>query len=74
MSLSVPVCWFLSMTNIQIYFHRFLRSAYASESCPQPHYGAQDVFVFDPRQANPGKTWRKMTLMTLLFLWSLSTC
>ena len=59
----------VGMTIIQLYFHRF-SDPLPSEKSPQPPITALKMLSYSI-QANPGKAWRELTLMTLLFAWSL---
>ncbi len=59
----------VGMTIIQIYFHRF-SDPLPPEKSPQPPMTALKMLSYSI-QANPGKAWRELALMTLLFTWSL---
>ena len=59
----------VGMTIIQLYFHRF-SDPLPPEKSPQPPITALKMLSYSI-QANPSKAWRELTLMTLLFAWSL---
>lgn len=59
----------VGMTIIQLYFHRF-SDPLPPEKSPQPPITALKMLSYSI-QANPSKAWRELTLMTLLFGWSL---
>jgi len=59
----------VGMTIIQLYFHRF-SDPLPPEKSPQPPITALKMLSYSI-QANPGKAWRELMLMTLLFVWSL---
>ena len=59
----------VGMTIIQLYFHRF-SDPLPPEKSPQPPITALKMLSYSI-QANPGKAWRELVLMTLLFAWSL---
>jgi hypothetical protein len=59
----------VGMTIIQIYFHRF-SDPLPPEKSPEPPITALKMLSYSV-QANPGKAWRELILMTLLFAWSL---
>jgi hypothetical protein len=59
----------VGMTIIQLYFHRF-SDPLPPEKSPQPPVTALKMLSYSI-QANPGKAWRELALMTLLFTWSL---
>ena len=59
----------VGMTIIQLYFHRF-SDPLPPEQSPQQPITALKMLSYSI-QANPGKAWRELTLMTLLFAWSL---
>ena len=59
----------VGMTIIQLYFHRF-SDPLPPEKSPQPPITALKMLSYSI-QANPGKAWRELALMTLLFVWSL---
>jgi hypothetical protein len=59
----------VGMTIIQLYFHRF-SDPLPPEKSPEPPVTALKMLSYSV-QANPGKAWRELILMTLLFAWSL---
>ena len=59
----------VGMTIIQVYFHRF-SDPLSPEQSPPPPVTALKMLSYSI-QANPGKAWRELLLMTLLFLWCL---
>ncbi len=59
----------VGMTIIQVYFHRF-SDPLPPEKSPAPPLTALKMLSYSV-QANPGKAWRELVLMTLLFLWCL---
>jgi hypothetical protein len=59
----------VGMTIIQIYFHRF-SDPLPPEKSPAPPITALKMLSYSV-QANPGKAWRELVLMTVLFLWCL---
>jgi hypothetical protein len=59
----------VGMTIIQVYFHRF-SDPLPPEKAPPPPITALKMMSYSI-QANPGKAWRELVLMTLLFLWAL---
>jgi hypothetical protein len=59
----------VGMTVIQVYFHRF-SDPLPPEKSPAPPLTALKMLSYSV-QANPGKAWRELTLMSLLFLWCL---
>jgi hypothetical protein len=59
----------VGMTIIQVYFHRFC-DPLPPEKSPEPPITALKMLSYSI-QANPGKAWRELVLMTLLFVWSL---
>jgi hypothetical protein len=59
----------VGMTIIQVYFHRF-SDPLPPEKSPEPPITALKMLSYSI-QANPGKAWRELVLMTLLFAWCL---
>src|SRR5215469_13452356 len=59
----------VGMTIIQVYFHRF-SDPLPPEKAPPPPITALKMMSYSV-QANPGKAWRELALITLLFLWAL---
>jgi hypothetical protein len=59
----------VGMTLIQVYFHRF-SDPLPPEKAPAPPITALKMMSYSI-QANPGKAWRELALMTLLFVWAL---
>jgi hypothetical protein len=59
----------VGMTIIQVYFHQF-SDPLPPEKSPEPPITALKMLSYSV-QANPGKAWRELVLMTLLFTWSL---
>jgi hypothetical protein len=59
----------VGMTIIQVYFHRF-SDPLPPEKSPEQPITALKMLSYSI-QANPGKAWRELMLMTLLFAWSL---
>ena len=59
----------VGMTVIQVYFHRF-SDPLPPEKAPPPPITALKMMSHSI-QATPGKAWRELVLMTLLFLWAL---
>ena len=56
-------------TLIQIYFHRFCEPLPADKS-PEPPVSAIKLMSY-AIQANPGKPWRELVFLTVLFVWAL---
>jgi hypothetical protein len=59
----------VGMTIIQVYFHRF-SDPLPPEKSPEPPLTALKMMSYSI-QANPGKAWRELVFMTVLFLWAL---
>ncbi len=59
----------VGMTIIQVYFHRF-SDPLPPEKAPPPPITALKMMSYSI-QAQPGKAWRELALMTMLFLWAL---
>ena len=59
----------VGMTIIQVYFHRFSEPL-PPEKSPAPPITALKMLSYSV-QANPGRAWRELVLMTILFLWAL---
>src|SRR5271156_4194539 len=59
----------VGMTIIQVYFHEF-SDPLPPEKSPQPPITALKMLSYSI-QANPGKAWKELVFMTLLFGWSL---
>lgn len=59
----------VGMTIIQVYFHRFSEPL-PPEKSPPPPMTALKMLSYSI-QVNPGRAWRELVLMTLLFLWAL---
>jgi hypothetical protein len=59
----------VGMTVIQVYFHRF-RDPLSPEKSPDPPITALKMMSYSI-QAKPGKAWRELTFMTILFIWAL---
>ena len=59
----------VGMTVIQVYFHRF-SDPLPPEKAPEPPITALKMMSYSI-QANPGKAWRELVFMTLLFVWAL---
>jgi hypothetical protein len=59
----------VGMTIIQVYFHRF-SDPLPPEKSPEPPITALKMLSYSV-VANPGKAWRELVLMTVLFLWCL---
>lgn len=59
----------VGMTIIQVYFHRF-SDPLPPEKSPDPPVTALKMMSYSI-QANPGKAWRELIFMTVLFLWAL---
>ena len=59
----------VGMTIIQVYFHRF-SDPLPPEKSPDPPITALKLMSYSI-QASPGKAWRELLLMTLLFVWAL---
>jgi hypothetical protein len=59
----------VGMTIIQTYFHEF-SDPLPPEKSPQPPVTALKMLSYSI-QANPGKAWKELLLMTVLFAWSL---
>jgi hypothetical protein len=59
----------VGMTIIQVYFHRFSDPLPAQKS-PEPPVTAIKLMSYSI-QANPGKAWRELVFMTVLFVWAL---
>lgn len=59
----------VGMTVIQVYFHRFCDPLPPDKS-PGPPITALKMMSYSI-QASPGKAWRELALMTVLFVWAL---
>jgi hypothetical protein len=59
----------VGMTIIQVYFHRF-SDPLPPEKSPDPPITALKMMSYSI-QANPGKAWKELVFMTLLFVWAL---
>jgi hypothetical protein len=59
----------VGMTIIQVYFHRF-SAVLPSDKSPDPPVSAIKLMSY-AIQADPGKAWRELTLMTVLLVWVL---
>jgi hypothetical protein len=59
----------VGMTIIQVYFHRF-SDPLPAEKSPEPPITAIKLMSYSI-QANPGKAWRELVFMTVLFVWAL---
>jgi hypothetical protein len=59
----------VGMTIIQVYFHRF-SDPLPPEKMPEPPITPLKLMSYSI-QANPGKAWRELVFMTLLFIWAL---
>jgi hypothetical protein len=59
----------VGMTIIQVYFHRF-SDPLPAEKSPEPPVTAIKLMSYSI-QANPGKAWRELVFMTVLFVWAL---
>jgi hypothetical protein len=59
----------VGMTIIQIYFHRF-SIPLSAEKSPKPPITALKLMSYSI-QANPGRAWKELLFMTLLFAWAL---
>lgn len=59
----------VGMTIIQIYFHRFSEPL-PPEKSPAPPITALKMLSYSI-QAKPGRAWRELVLMTVLFVWAL---
>lgn len=59
----------VGMTIIQVFFHRF-SVPLAPEQSPSPPLTALKMMSYSI-QANPGRAWRELLLITLLLVWSL---
>jgi hypothetical protein len=59
----------VGMTIIQIYFHRFC-DPLPPEMLPDPPLTAIKMMSYSI-QAMPGKAWRELIFMTVLFVWAL---
>jgi len=59
----------VGMTIIQVYFHRFSEPL-PPEKSPAPPITALKMLSYSI-QANPGRAWRELILITILFLWAL---
>ena len=59
----------VGMTVIQVYFHRF-DEPLPPEKSPEPPVTALKLMSYSI-QANPGKAWRELLFMSLLFVWAL---
>jgi hypothetical protein len=59
----------VGMTIIQVYFHRFSEPL-PPEKSPDPPITALKLMSYSI-QANPGKAWKELVLMTVLFVWAL---
>jgi len=59
----------VGMTLIQVYFHRFANPL-PPDKQPDPPVSPIKLMSY-AIQADPGKPWRELTFMTLLFVWAL---
>ena len=59
----------VGMSIIQVYFHQF-SDPLPPEKSPQPPITALKMLSYSI-QANPGKAWKELAFMTVLFGWSL---
>jgi hypothetical protein len=59
----------VGMTIIQVYFHRFSEPLPVEKS-PDPPITAIKLMSYSI-QANPGKAWRELIFMTVMFVWAL---
>jgi hypothetical protein len=59
----------VGMTIIQVYFHRF-SDPLPPEKSPEPPITALKMMSYSI-QANPGKGWKELVFMTVLFVWAL---
>ena len=59
----------VGMTIIQVYFHEF-SDPLPPDKSPQPPITALKMLSYSI-QANPGKAWKELVFMALLFVWSL---
>jgi len=59
----------VGMTIIQVYFHRF-SDPLPPEKMPEPPLTPLKLMSY-AIQASPGKAWRELALMTVLFVWAL---
>jgi len=59
----------VGMSIIQIYFHRF-SDPLPAEKSPDPPITALKMMSYSI-QANPGKAWKELVFMTVLFAWAL---
>ncbi|MDD5222406.1 MAG: hypothetical protein PHE84_00315 [bacterium] len=59
----------VGMTVIQVYFHRF-SDPLPPEKSPEAPITALKMMSYSI-QANPGKAWRELIFMTVLFVWAL---
>jgi hypothetical protein len=59
----------VGMTIIQVYVHRFC-DPLPPEKAPDPPITALKMMSYSI-QVNPGKAWRELVIMSLLFVWAL---
>jgi hypothetical protein len=59
----------VGMSIIQVYFHRF-SDPLPPEKSPDPPITALKMMSYSI-QANPGKAWKELVFMTVLFVWAL---
>jgi len=59
----------VGMTIIQVYFHRF-SDPLPPEKMPEPPLTPLKLMSY-AIQASPGKAWRELAFMTVLFIWAL---
>ncbi len=59
----------IGMTLIQVYFHRF-SAPLPPDRSPEPPVSPIKLMSYGI-QAEPGRAWRELAIMTALFLWSL---
>jgi len=68
-SLSFTTGLMVGCTLIQVYFHRFSEPL-AADKAPEPPVSAIKLMSYSI-QADPGKSWRELAFLTVLFVWAL---
>lgn len=61
----------VGMILIQLYFHRFSQTLTPAES-PEPPISAIKMMSY-AIEANPGRAWKELLIMTILFIWAIYT-
>ena len=61
----------VGMVLIQLYFHSFSQSL-TPEKSPEPPISAIKLMSY-AIEANPGRAWKELLIMTILFIWAIYT-